>query len=323
MSEPPWCERITDDLVRISLKYQNGFVNSYLVLGADGPRLIDTGPSAHARTSELELRMGELGARVQDLRQVLLTHAHHDHAGACGDLSARSGAEVLVQQDEIGPGPSFVGVRPAAEWLKRHGHPDGLMATPPPVLTVPDRLRLLRGDEVLDFGPLRLELMATPGHSPGLLCALDRARGLLFSSDHLLRTPTPLAVRASGAHPDPFGTYMTSLDRLTGLSPQLILPGHGRSIEDFDQALASARSAHLQWLEQAHAAVGSGGVTNLEVADRLGWASARDPGRRWLAIARVGAYLDHLQAQGRLRQVSDQQVRWFPGTKGVVPAPGI
>src|SRR5205823_9455269 len=65
----------------------------------------------------------------------------------------------------------------------------------------------------ISFGPLALRLLWTPGHSPGLLCAWEPERGLLFTSDHLLRSPTPLALYADGPQ-DPVGEYLEGLDRL-------------------------------------------------------------------------------------------------------------
>ena len=310
MKAASWCEEISVDLVRISLRYQGGFVNSYLVLGGDGPRLVDAGPPGEGGPLELEGRLTELGVAVADLRQVLLTHGHHDHVGAAAEFAARSGAQVLLPRAELTSGPAFVSSVPNRDWLLSHDYPAEAPPPPAPDLPVPAELTLLEGDETLEFGPLRLELISTPGHSPGLVCALDRERGLLFSSDHLLRTPTQVAIRGSGAGPDPLEVYLDSLGRLSQLAPGIVLPGHGRSIGGLDAILSRARRAQLEWLEQVDSAVGAGGVSDLEVANRLGWPAGGDPSRLWLAIARAGAYLEHLELAGRVIREPGPPVLW-------------
>ena len=313
MTNPQWREQITDDVVRISLRYVNGFVNSYLVLGADGPRLIDTGPLPGLGEFELESHLAELGVRAVDLREIILTHAHPDHIGAVALLAARSGARIMIHHREVSPGDSglrFTDVRPDLEWLLDQGSPERL----PPIASleteVPPKLEVLPDDGHLEFGPLRLRLIHTPGHSPGLLCLMEDRRGLLFSTDHLLRTATPLAIRSRSTD-DPVREYLASLEKIASLEPQLTLPGHGRSIANFAEALADARQAQLTWLSDIRSAVGSGANTALDVARALEWPSASDPSRIWLAIARTAAYLQHLEALGLVRHEGLRPTRWF------------
>ena len=68
-----------------------------VIRGADGVVIIDPGPTSCLPA--LERGLADLGATLADVRQVLLTHIHLDHAGAAGTIVARvPGVEVCVHE---------------------------------------------------------------------------------------------------------------------------------------------------------------------------------------------------------------------------------
>lgn len=68
-------------------------IASYLVIGPEGPVLVETGPGSTLPT--LLSALGEHGVAAADVRHVLVTHIHLDHAGAAG-WWAEQGATVYV-----------------------------------------------------------------------------------------------------------------------------------------------------------------------------------------------------------------------------------
>ena len=82
---------------------------------------------------------------------------------------------------------------------------------------------LLADGDVIDLGGRRLELVHTPGHSPGSVCYLDRENRVLFTGDHFY--PGPLYAMGSGVDID---AYVTSNDRLAELVSGYdhVLSGH-------------------------------------------------------------------------------------------------
>jgi glyoxylase-like metal-dependent hydrolase (beta-lactamase superfamily II) len=305
-----WREQIDDDVIRLSLPFQHGLVNSYLILGTDGPRLIDTGPASSLESSQLVAHLAALGMGIQDVRGILLTHSHQDHVGMAAQIARASGATVLIHRLEMSGDSTFASVQPPQSWLRELGLPATAPTTSREGSDVPPRIKLVSGGESITFGPLQLELHWTPGHSPGLICAFERERGLLFSTDHLLRASTPLAIRQR-VDADPVQEYMGSLEVIQGLPARRVLPGHGRSFQDLDAAVADARRTQLQWLEAVSAAVPAEGAEALEIAERMTWLAARQPADVWLAIARAAAYLLHLEVRGRLRHEAGPPVRFF------------
>jgi glyoxylase-like metal-dependent hydrolase (beta-lactamase superfamily II) len=65
-------------------------IGVYLVETDDGPALFDCGPSS--TLPMLERRLDEHGLALRDVRHLLLSHIHLDHAGAAGSIAARHGA---------------------------------------------------------------------------------------------------------------------------------------------------------------------------------------------------------------------------------------
>jgi len=85
--------------------------------------------------------------------------------------------------------------------------------------------RVLRDGEVLELGDLRFELIATPGHSPGCMVALERDRGMALVGDLVFAQGIGRTDFPRSDH----GAMMQSLERLFDEVPRetLIHPGHG------------------------------------------------------------------------------------------------
>jgi hydroxyacylglutathione hydrolase len=140
-------------------------VNCYIV-GCEKTHqaaVIDPGDEA----GRIVARLAQLGL---SLKTIVLTHGHFDHLGAVRELRERTGAEVLVGAGE----EALLGYLPEQAAHFRM----------PPV-EHPGQVRTVRGGDVIPFGTLRLEVIATPGHSPGGISLYQREAGVVFSGDTL------------------------------------------------------------------------------------------------------------------------------------------
>ena len=90
------------------------------------------------------------------------------------------------------------------------------------------------------IGPL--QVVWTPGHSPGLCCLYNPNYRYLFSSDHVIEDITPHVGWLAGE--DMLGDYLTSLDRLDPLAVDLILPAHGAPFSGLRDWTAATREHH-------------------------------------------------------------------------------
>ena len=73
--------------------------NIYLLAGAGGLTLLDAGMAGQADRIAGQIQEGEHA--LSDLRAIVLTHFHVDHAGSVAELAGRSGAKVLAHRDEV------------------------------------------------------------------------------------------------------------------------------------------------------------------------------------------------------------------------------
>jgi glyoxylase-like metal-dependent hydrolase (beta-lactamase superfamily II) len=146
------------------------FSHCQLVVG-DVPTLIDAGTLSDV--PRILAAMTRAGLEPSDLRQIILTHADGDHAGGAAHLQELSGAQVTAHRDEA---DYFAGKLPSGFGLiKRAVIALGGRARHPEVR------RWLRGGEVLDG----LEIIATPGHTPGhisVLCGKALIAGDAFTT---------------------------------------------------------------------------------------------------------------------------------------------
>jgi len=171
-----------------------GFGSIYLI-DDDEKALVETGTSNDARTILEAVR--EFGLRPSDIRHVIVSHIHLDHAGGAGFLlKEMPNATVYVHERGfkhlIDPGKL---VASAASALGDMAGEFGTMAPIPP-----DRLHAVKDEEALDLGGRVLRFLDSPGHAPHELTILDErnrciytgdAAGLYFPRDEILIPITP------------------------------------------------------------------------------------------------------------------------------------
>src|SRR5207237_889638 len=104
--------------------------------------------------------------------------------------------------------------------------------------------RTLHGGETIETASGSLQVVWTPGHSPGHICLYDAARRVLFSGDHILERISPNI----GWMPDhdALGEFLTSLDRIAVIDVDLILPSHGAPIRGHREWVAKTRAHHAE-----------------------------------------------------------------------------
>ncbi len=156
------------------------FTAVYAVTGTDGIALIDTAVSSSAESILAGLRFLELDA--DDVRYVVITHLHLDHAGGAGFLlPALRHATVVADEMAL---PHLAEPERLMESARRAlGKFAPLYGELAPIPA--ERLQAAREDTVLDLGGRALNLLYCPGHARTHWCPVDDATGSLFSGDAL------------------------------------------------------------------------------------------------------------------------------------------
>lgn len=211
-------------------------VNCYLIEDDDGLTVVDAGlPGVWA---ELGRSIREIGRRPEDVKALLLTHAHFDHVGVARRLVDRLAVPVYAHRAERG----------LAAYPYRYAHENPRLAYP---LKHPRALLILgpmlaagalmvKGVEVTQEladqttvpVPGRPQVVLSPGHTFGH-CALHLPdRDVLLSGDALV-TLDPYTGRTgprivAGAATADSAQALRSLDALAATGARVVLPGHGR-----------------------------------------------------------------------------------------------
>lgn len=200
----------------------NGVANSFIVVTPDGVLVIDPGMLNQA--PRLVTRMRRLGIAPGDVRLILVTHGHVDHAASAAALRRLTGAPIAMHRADI----PLVATRALQVPRGRNATMDrlgGLMRRfgrlVPSEPFQPD-LCLEEGESLGKFGAAA-RILHTPGHTAGSISiAFDD--GILFVGDailNLVRVSFPLwwddpeAARASAC-------------KILALQPRLCYSGHGR-----------------------------------------------------------------------------------------------
>jgi glyoxylase-like metal-dependent hydrolase (beta-lactamase superfamily II) len=243
-------------------------VSAYLLHDDAGDTLVDcgiaaTGPGgAPDPCGALAAALHECGSALERIARLVVTHAHIDHFGLAGEVVRRSGGELWLHRagrldlDKYDDPEEAVDRRTLM--LADHGlygpelteTAQGLRDWLPVMPSVGRPDRLLAGGEVLTCGDRDWTVVHTPGHSPGHVCLWSPTDRVLCSGDHLLRVVSPPVTFERGFERDPMGSYLTSLERVAELGPELVLPGHGEPFRDGARRAATVARGKRRRLEQ-------------------------------------------------------------------------
>jgi glyoxylase-like metal-dependent hydrolase (beta-lactamase superfamily II) len=216
-------------------------IGSYLLPGEE-PALVDCGPSSCLDALREGLAAHGLG--VGELRHLVLTHIHLDHAGAAGSL-VRENPALLVHVSEIGA-PHLVDPE-RLERSARRLYGDRFDTLWGPLEPVPEANVRVVGDRVGD-----LEAFPTPGHASHHVSYLA-PDGSCFTGDAAgVRIPPGRYVAPVTPPPDiDVEAWEATLDAIGARRPERLLLAHYGVADDVDVHLALLREALRTWAARA------------------------------------------------------------------------
>ena len=216
-------------------------IGSYLLAGEE-PALVDCGPASCL--DALRAGLAGQGLEVGELRHLLLTHIHLDHAGAAGSL-VRENPGLLVHVSEVGA-PHLVDPS-RLERSARRLYGDDFDRLWGPLVPVPEENVRVVGDSVLD-----LEVFPTPGHASHHVSYLN-TDGACYTGDAAgVRIPPGRYVAPVAPPPDiDVEAWERTLDAIAERRPERLLLAHFGVAEDPEFHLVELRAALRSWAERA------------------------------------------------------------------------
>ncbi|MEY8347680.1 MBL fold metallo-hydrolase [Bacillus cereus] len=225
-------------------------VNVFLVEG-ESLTLIDTGTNTEGAKTALEMQLGNLGYRIEDIETVVITHHHADH---CGLLNAFSEKTNIVGHPWNEPW-----ITQDSDFLKRYQHffkETALQFGVPEVFLEDDASLVLKtlkyscnrslthtvreGDRIESLP--EFIVIETPGHASTHISLYRERDGLLIGGDalisHISSNPIlepPYEGQTERAHP--LLQYNQTLKRLSEMNISRILSGHGEDVVNVNELI--------------------------------------------------------------------------------------
>lgn len=179
------------DWARVSL----GFVSAYVLVRNGEAAVVDTGTTGSE--TDIGRVIADVGLGWSDVGHVILTHRHGDHVGSLGAV-----------MDEAATATAYAGAADIAG-----------ISGPRPLVAVGD------GDQVMG-----LDIIETPGHTPGHVSVHDTAARLLVAGDAMNGTNGGVTAANPGFSSDMVAAD-ASVKKMALLDFDTVLFGHGEPVE--------------------------------------------------------------------------------------------
>jgi glyoxylase-like metal-dependent hydrolase (beta-lactamase superfamily II) len=178
--------------------------NCYLFRPRAGDRLLIVDPG-----EEPERILAAVEATGATVEAILLTHCHFDHIGAVAPVARATGAPVYCPEIEV---PILADIMAFVPW-EGFGPYESYEAD-----------EIVRGGETLELAGMEVEVVFTPGHSPGHVTYAVKGEPAIFSGDVLFQGSVGRVDLPGGDGP----TLLASIGRLMDAYPEetVVHPGH-------------------------------------------------------------------------------------------------
>jgi glyoxylase-like metal-dependent hydrolase (beta-lactamase superfamily II) len=292
-----------------------GWTQTYLIESSDGPYLVDTGWNHDLAWADLTAGLVTCGTSVSEIRGIIVTHHHPDHLGLVGRVRDASGCwigmhdadnelvrrhiEILLDDPEVMTTETLQHLRDADAGPCEIDEISVALKDfymPMPVLA--DRSL---NTSTLVLGDRRIDLLHTPGHTPGHLCL--RLDGRLLTGDHLLKTISSHVglYGFESSEQSPLDDFFASLRLLTGDEPVEILPAHRGRFTGVDARVEELVSHHQDRLAEIKEALASGPISPWALCRAMTWNRPWDELPRGMlraALAEAMAHVRLLEREG-------------------------
>jgi metallo-beta-lactamase class B len=216
-------------------------LSSVLVTGPKGHILLDGALPQSAPL--IRKNIEALGFRMRDIKLIVSSHAHFDHAGGIASLQRASGATVAASARSAEGLRAGVNVK------------DDPQSAPEDALRFPKvaKVKVLADGETVSVGPLQLTAHLTPGHTPGgttwtwRSCENDTCADMVYAESLSAVSSEGFRFSGDATHPDISASFRASIDKVRKLPCDVVIPTHPAATQTF-QKLAERTATNNPFL---------------------------------------------------------------------------
>lgn len=202
--------------------------NTYVIVDTNGVTVIDAGLPGSQK--KILAYIAGLGKSAQDVKRIIITHADLDHFGGLAALQKATGARTYaskIEADAIAQGKASREIKPGGFSLRRI-----LFAILGPFM----KATPFQVDEVITEGQtlpvlVGLQVVETPGHTPGHISLFAPSIGVLFCGDSMVSNEKGLQGSRPGITWDETRAR-ESERKQAGLGARIVCSGHGPVVMD-------------------------------------------------------------------------------------------
>ncbi|MDO5751810.1 MBL fold metallo-hydrolase [Arthrobacter sp.] len=286
---------------------------AYVLVGEKEVAVVDPGWDSDEGWEALKAGLAAAGLTPSSVTGIVVTHFHPDHLGMAARLRAASGAWVALGEHE--PRAESWGSEPDAfvaadrKQFQAWGVPADFLdevsfhqATWAQMANLQEPEHRLADGELLPVAGLQVRVLATPGHTPGHICLVDEANGLILTGDHVLPRITPHISLETINQVDPLGDYLASLEAMGVGADMEVLPAHEYRFRGLPERVAELKEHTLTRSAEVLAVLESGTAETVwDVSRKLTWSRGFVSLRGFtlrLALAETASHLVYLAARG-------------------------
>jgi len=286
-------------------------INSFLLKGQEGWSVIDAGPPLPKCREKWETAVEDLGIQFSDIKKILITHGHIDHVGLAGWLQDKTGAQVIMMEDEY----NWAFYPDENEQVGSPYYRDGMLSLGIKAEEIDQMTAILRFATVLPepwpnvqflqentikLGDRSWEVVLTTGHTNAHVCLFNREEKLLLSGDQILPTISTVIRFPTSVEDNPLQQYLDSLRRLQQLNPARIMPAHGEAFNDLNDRAAQLLEHHEERLGLIKSCLGDEPRIVRTIVNEM-FGSGLDVFNLFLATGEVTAHLLMMASQGQVQ----------------------
>lgn len=297
-------------------------VNSYVIITSDRNLIIDTGMNRRECMKAMELGLKELGVDIEKT-DFYITHSHSDHLGLASSIASVTSKIYFSEQEAQRVGSAtlwddlvnyaHLSGFPENELRGILHHHDGYKYRPRGHMD----FSLLTDGDTITIGDYLFECVHTPGHTKGHMCLFDPYKEVLVAGDHILNDITP-TIQLWSHDGNPLKKYLASLEKVSTLNVDLVLPGHRRLFGNCKGRIQELKHHHRTRADEVLSILEEGPKNAYQMASQMTWDIAYDSWdqfplpQKWFSTGEANSHLRYLEQEGKIRgEMGDQDIIVF------------
>ena len=229
-------------IAHLPLPMRPTIVNVTLLHSRNEWALVDTGINTPENITTFQEVLKQIGCRPEQITKIICTHHHPDHFGTSKTFKALTGAAVYLSRAEYEASTHYLPGRRSEEgrqFFQQHGVPlERIIKVPSPGEFWAQLYDPVTPDHFIDdgdgirVGDVEIQVISTPGHTPGHCVLYLRHQRVMIVGDHLLPKITPHVGVFPGGPTNPLADFLASLRKIQNFDVALVLPAHGGVFHD-------------------------------------------------------------------------------------------